>query len=462
MRTPCIFARSGRPFSPWIAPVSTSSSFSIADAVRAAELNSSEDEDLSQLDSGPPRLNNLPSHSAWSDEPNPTILTTSTCKKRPKKKKTAPEQDLCDILFGDRPRHPRHYASAAPSIQARFELRKIRIAATGWVGLRDTGTAPEETAARAQERGESPTHRLPDFFGPKAIFHGFHLVGYAASGSRPIIDSIGTVCGVFGDRPPDADFMEKIHDPAVEAMEEAWTNLTAGDSMGGGQVCPGALVNGVINTAVLVALLSNIAFIRYAGFATGLLATWAPNLFDFYVDYMRVFYKHYPHLHRPFLNGIWCAVTFNLGPWTCALGHRDYANLAFGWCAITALSHFDYRKGGISSYGTANSSLSFPLAPPSQYRVRQSFTPTSPSQTTNAATPSHNTLLAASFVLHNPKKALKSILFDLEVQQLDVWLAPNTGTGTRTPSPRKLESAWQCYFLGNYYETLHYTHTLVF
>ncbi|KAJ7701087.1 hypothetical protein B0H17DRAFT_1245691 [Mycena rosella] len=157
--------------------------------------------------------------------------------------------------------------------------------------------------------------------------------------------------------------MERVHDPAVEAMEEArancsvseerqrhrrgnWTNLSAGDSMGGGQVHPGALVNGVVNTAVLVALLSNLAFITYAGFATGLLATWAPNLFDFYVDYMKLFYHHYPNLHRPFLNGIWCAVIFNLGPMTCALGHRAFANLAFGWCAITALGYFDYRKGG--------------------------------------------------------------------------------------------------------------------
>ncbi|KAJ7669103.1 hypothetical protein B0H17DRAFT_1162256 [Mycena rosella] len=73
---------------------------------------------------------------------------------------------------------------------------------------------------------------------------------------------------------------------------------------------------------------------------------WAPNLFDFYVDYMKLFYHHYPNFYHPFLNGIWCAVTFNLGPMTCTLGHRDFANLAFGWCAITALGYFDYRKGG--------------------------------------------------------------------------------------------------------------------
>ncbi|KAJ7104923.1 hypothetical protein C8R44DRAFT_639793, partial [Mycena epipterygia] len=78
----------------------------------------------------------------------------------------------------------------------------------------------------------------------------------------------------------------------------------------------------------------------------GLFANWAPNLYDFYVDYMGEFYSTNPHLRRPFLNGIWSAVTFNLGPMTCALGHCNFANLAFGWCAITALGFFDYTKGG--------------------------------------------------------------------------------------------------------------------
>ncbi|KAJ7034814.1 hypothetical protein C8F04DRAFT_1210516 [Mycena alexandri] len=73
--------------------------------------------------------------------------------------------------------------------------------------------------------------------------------------------------------------------------------------------------------------MSNIAFIRLAGFATG-------------------FTNDYTHLRRPFLNSIWSACTFNLGPRTCCLGHRDHGNLAFGWCAITALGNYDYTKGG--------------------------------------------------------------------------------------------------------------------
>ncbi|KAJ7757888.1 hypothetical protein B0H16DRAFT_1662364 [Mycena metata] len=108
---------------------------------------------------------------------------------------------------------------------------------------------------------------------------------------------------------------------------------------------PGQFANGVINAGVLLSLLSNSAFIRLAGFATGAFANWAPNLFDFYVTYMSAFYKKNTHLPHPFINGIFSACTFNLGPSTCALSHRDVLNLAFGWCAITAFGKFDFRKG---------------------------------------------------------------------------------------------------------------------
>ncbi|KAF7368419.1 hypothetical protein MVEN_00164600 [Mycena venus] len=107
-------------------------------------------------------------------------------------------------------------------------------------------------------------------------------------------------------------------------------------------------------------LLSNIAFIHLAGFATGLFANWAPNLYDMYVQYMSVFYKNYTKLCRPFLNGIFSMCTFNLGPQTCALGHRDFLNLAFGWCAITALGEFDYKRGGHLILWDAKLILEFP------------------------------------------------------------------------------------------------------
>jgi len=42
----------------------------------------------------------------------------------------------------------------------------------------------------------------------------------------------------------------------------------------------------------------------------------------------------------------WAAMTANAGPETVSYKHRDYANLANGWCAITCFGDFDYTLGG--------------------------------------------------------------------------------------------------------------------
>ncbi|KAL7280228.1 hypothetical protein ACG7TL_006647 [Trametes sanguinea] len=38
--------------------------------------------------------------------------------------------------------------------------------------------------------------------------------------------------------------------------------------------------------------------------------------------------------------------TFNLGPQTRTVPHRDHLNLPYGWCAITAFGNFDPKQGG--------------------------------------------------------------------------------------------------------------------
>ncbi|KAJ7835427.1 hypothetical protein B0H13DRAFT_1913578 [Mycena leptocephala] len=359
--------RSGRVFSEW-AEISART-FDIAMAVaHSIQLNHGHDENLAELDSGPPTLALAaiqPATASTSAISMPPKTRRDRDKARSKLKRQAERtaaKAKTDILLDARPRHPRHLSKLVSPIKATFEMRKVRIASTGWIGLRDDGVAPEEDEDDA-ESGPSPTRTLPDFFGPSATLHGFTYVPYDSPEARPIVDAKQKVCGVFGGMPDDPNFMRDVHDPAVEAMEDARTRasiaeertfhrrgnyaqLTGGNSHGSGQFEPGELVNGAINAAIFASLISNIAFIRLAGFATGLFANWAPNLFDFYVDYMRLFYKRYKHLKRPFLNGIFSACTFNLGPRTCALGHRDFGNLAFGWCAITAFGDFDYRKGG--------------------------------------------------------------------------------------------------------------------
>ncbi|KAJ6448676.1 hypothetical protein C8R47DRAFT_1204880 [Mycena vitilis] len=196
-------------------------------------------------------------------------------------------------------RHPRHISKSLCPIRAAFRIHHVRVAATGWIGLADNGVAPAKEEAGVVEDG--PEHLLSDFFGPTATIPGFTLVPFTSSEERPILDAADRVVAVIGGMPDDPDFMANIHDPAVEAMESSRSQASVSEER--------------------------------QSHRRG--AEWAPNLFSFYVDYMGRFHRHYPDLHRPFANGIFSTCTFNLGPRTCALGHRNFVNFALGWVAIS-------------------------------------------------------------------------------------------------------------------------------
>jgi hypothetical protein len=103
---------------------------------------------------------------------------------------------------------------------------------------------------------------------------------------HPIIDSEKCVCTVYGGIPDTPNFMRDIHDPVVEAMEIAWAQAslsesrlyhchgnwaspTTGATHRTGRNEPGNFVDVIINTAVILALVSNTAFINLAEFASG-------------------------------------------------------------------------------------------------------------------------------------------------------------------------------------------------
>ncbi|KAJ6626268.1 hypothetical protein B0H10DRAFT_548468 [Mycena sp. CBHHK59/15] len=100
--------------------------------------------------------------------------------------------------------------------------------------------------------------------------------------------------------------------------------------------------------AVLTYLFAHIFFIRLSGFANCLYETFAPNLFNQYRAQINNFKSH--NRHRKFTfnftNSVFATATVNFGPCTVSLPHIDFANLAWGWCAITALGKFDPDKGG--------------------------------------------------------------------------------------------------------------------
>ncbi|KAJ7671817.1 hypothetical protein B0H14DRAFT_3102332 [Mycena olivaceomarginata] len=161
------------------------------------------------------------------------------------------------------------------------------------------------------------------------------------SETRPVVDGDGHVYAV--------------HDPAVEAMEEALRQCSASDaedshrrgtfyqeyagkSHGGG-------ARGSVKAVLMLWLLSQAAFIRLAGFATGasLLAS-PPDLYEYYAINM-------PSGRR--------AHSIS-GPKHVPLAIATNANLSFGLCAITALGNFDYTKGGHLILWDAKLILEFP------------------------------------------------------------------------------------------------------
>jgi hypothetical protein len=71
----------------------------------------------------------------------------------------------------------------------------------------------------------------------------------------------------------------------------------------------------------------------------------AANTFGLYNENLNNLFASNPRLTRWF-HGVFAGVSFNLGPCTVTWPHTDCHNLAFGWCAITALGNFDPDRGG--------------------------------------------------------------------------------------------------------------------
>jgi hypothetical protein len=69
-------------------------------------------------------------------------------------------------------------------------------------------------------------------------------------------------------------------------------------------------------------------------------------LFAFYQGQMARIAAWRPRLRWNFARSVFAACTFNFGPHAITVTHLDFGNLAWGWCAITALGLFDPDVGG--------------------------------------------------------------------------------------------------------------------
>ncbi|KAJ7734675.1 hypothetical protein B0H16DRAFT_1327492, partial [Mycena metata] len=127
-----------------------------------------------------------------------------------------------------------------------------------------------------------------------------------------------------------------------------------GVAMGGGQRFSQNLAHSVCNLAVFAGLFGLKSLERLAGWTNLLFMVFAPDLHEYYratyaalCDWDRL-QSRAKHIRRNFPErfSVFTTATYNFGPVTVTLPHIDFGNLAWGWCAITALGNFDPDRGG--------------------------------------------------------------------------------------------------------------------
>ncbi|KAJ7839710.1 hypothetical protein B0H14DRAFT_3086918 [Mycena olivaceomarginata] len=109
---------------------------------------------------------------------------------------------------------------------------------------------------------------------------------------------------------------------------------------------PGELQQNMTNTRITDDLMAHKFFKRIVGFTNVLFFMWAPSLYALYESTRAAMEEWGPHLRWNFADSVFAACTFNFGPRTVTCPHLDFANLAWGWCAITSLGSFDPDEGG--------------------------------------------------------------------------------------------------------------------
>ncbi|KAK7012625.1 hypothetical protein R3P38DRAFT_3323842 [Favolaschia claudopus] len=132
---------------------------------------------------------------------------------------------------------------------------------------------------------------------------------------------------------------------------------TIGISMGGGQTHPQNTAHSARLHQLLTNLLALQSIQRIAGWTNSnhyanpppvLFMAFAKQLHSFYEKELRSVCEHDPRTIRnfPARLSVFSMVTINFGPATVTFPHIDYRNLAWGWCAITALGNYNPDLGG--------------------------------------------------------------------------------------------------------------------
>ncbi|KAJ3500803.1 hypothetical protein NLJ89_g9629 [Agrocybe chaxingu] len=264
---------------------------------------------------------------------SPTLPTTISRKRRAmlqsrknRKKREEAEKAKQRKFGGPAPRAKatQKHAQMAELLATPTTTKQTRHAEMGYTGLPDPKKEQAQRAYGLEELTE---------------VHGFEVQPWDGKTPFPIVDREGTMMGVAIGHPEDKEW-EQLHQHAAQCLEHARQRcnpVLSEDDMRRGEV---------LDMPVLESLNSESCFQRLASFTSSAFASWAPALHKYYCEELGKLQAHDPSLRRPFDSSVFMATTYNLGPQTVCFRHLDSRNLAFRWCAVTALGSFDPKKGG--------------------------------------------------------------------------------------------------------------------
>ncbi|PPQ87502.1 hypothetical protein CVT24_010756, partial [Panaeolus cyanescens] len=226
-----------------------------------------------------------------------------------------------------------------------IDQSQAQVSGSGYVGV----TSKESKHALRKE------YSLQEF-----LDKGFEVVKWDGRDARPILDSKGRICGVLAGRPRGPSF-DAVLERTCSFLEDEnraeqfqaseskhrrghFAAIACGLSFGGGQKTAQRLAPGP-HGDLIRRFLAHRDIGCIASFADSAFRTWAPRLYNYY---RTTLHKASAHAKEPinFPGSCFAAMSVNMGGRVCCFKHRDCVNLAFGWCAITALGDFNPEKGG--------------------------------------------------------------------------------------------------------------------
>ncbi|KIJ96780.1 hypothetical protein K443DRAFT_134056 [Laccaria amethystina LaAM-08-1] len=206
----------------------------------------------------------------------------------------------------------KHVKSSKPH-PTKYNSSTIPIASSGYLAL----PGPKSSSKFPLEQLVGPQSR---FKMQKVVWDGTFSIPIVDEGRR----FIGLCAG------SDASDWIHVHHSAAAALEEARERMSwgkkdkrhrcgaffarnVGISHGGGQTKPMVLRHNAPDDEILSGLLKHPSFVRMAGHASGIFATWAPRLHSYYADHLQKLLDHDETLTRNFENSGGHLVLWDLG-----------------------------------------------------------------------------------------------------------------------------------------------------